>query len=80
MKPRQAAKSLVGALIAGLSALVPGLDSGLTLAEALVAVIAALIAGSAVFAVPNVAPFGEAASPELSEQDGRDLPATTEES
>ena len=47
------AKALVAALIAGLSALVPTIDGGLSGTELLTAVVAALVAGSAVFFVPN---------------------------
>ena len=59
MSPAEYAKAIVGALIAGLSALVPGLDGGLTVAEAITAVIAALVAGSAVYTVGNAKPIPE---------------------
>lgn len=71
MKPQQYAKALVAALVAGLSALIPLLEDGLTVAEVLTAVVAALVGLSAVFIVPNQAPAGHPADPDLSEQDGR---------
>jgi hypothetical protein len=48
------AKAIVGALIAGLAALIPGLDNGqLSATEVVNAVIAALVALGAVWAVPK---------------------------
>lgn len=72
MKPQQYAKALVGALIAALSALIPVMEDGLTTTEVLTAVVAALVGLSAVFAVPNQAPPGRPADPDLSEQSGLD--------
>ena len=72
MSPRQYAKALVGCAVAGLSALLPVMEDGLTGTEVLTAVVAALVALGAVFAVPNQAPPGHPADPDLSEQSGVD--------
>lgn len=53
MTPRQAAKALLASLIAGLSALLPGVEDGVSVGEGLTAVVAALVALGAVFVVPN---------------------------
>lgn len=50
------AKALVGAAIAGLTALRPALDGGLTGAEVIEVVVATLVALGAVYAVPNREP------------------------
>ncbi len=48
-------KAIVGAIVAGLTAIVTGLeDGGLSTSEWLTAIIAFLVAGSAVFTVPNI--------------------------
>jgi len=73
VSPSQYAKAIVGALVAGLSALLPVMEDGLTATECVVAVIAALIALGAVFATPNQARAGHAADPDLSEQSGLDI-------
>ena len=80
MTPRQYAKALIGALIAGLSALTPSVQDGLSVTDVLTAVVAALIAGSAVFAIPNVAPVGQISDPNLSDQDAPDAPTILKES
>jgi len=72
VNPSQYAKALVGALVAGLSALLPVMEDGLTATECVVAVIAALIALGAIFQTPNQAPAGQPADPDLSEQSGLD--------
>jgi hypothetical protein len=47
------AKAIVGAMVAGLTALLPALDGGVTAAEWTVAVIGFLTALGLVWAVPN---------------------------
>jgi hypothetical protein len=47
------AKAIVGALVAGLTALLPVLDGGVTAAEWVTAVVAFLVALGVVWAVPN---------------------------
>lgn len=47
------AKALVGALVAGLTALLPALDAGVTAAEWVVAATAFLVALGVVWVVPN---------------------------
>lgn len=47
------AKAVVGALVAGLTALLPALDAGVTAAEWVVAATAFLVALGVVWAVPN---------------------------
>lgn len=47
------AKAVVGALVAGLTALLPSLDGGVTAAEWVTAVVAFLVALGVVWAVPN---------------------------
>jgi sugar phosphate permease len=47
------AKAIVGALVAGLTALVPSFDGGVTAAEWTTAVVAFLVALGVVWAVPN---------------------------
>ena len=52
------AKAIIGALIAFLTAIVTALDSGgISAAEWVTAVVALLIAGGAIFSVPNKPPF-----------------------
>ena len=70
MTPMQYAKAIVAAAIAGLSALAPALDGGITSAEATIIAVATLTGLGLVFAVPNKAPAGRPADPELSEQSG----------
>lgn len=70
MSPQEYAKALVGALAAFLAAVVTGLaDEHITAVEWVVAALAAVTAGGAVFGVPNRPPAGEPADPDLSEQD-----------
>lgn len=70
MSPREYAKAIVAALVAFLTALVTGLtDDHLTALEWVVAALAAVTAGGAVFGVPNRPPAGQPADPSLSEQD-----------
>ena len=52
------AKAIVGALVAGLTALLPGIGDGVSAAEWVTAVVAFLVALGVVWAVPN-APSGE---------------------
>lgn len=47
------AKAVVGALVAGLTALLPKLDGGVTAAEWVTAAVAFLVALGVVWAVPN---------------------------
>lgn len=47
------AKAIVGALVAGLTALPPALDGGVTAAEWVVAAVGFLVALGTVWAVPN---------------------------
>lgn len=47
------AKAVTGALVAGLTALLPALDAGVTAAEWVTAAVAFLVALGAVWAVPN---------------------------
>lgn len=47
------AKAIVGALVAGLTALLPSLDAGVTAAEWTTAAVAFLVALGVVWAVPN---------------------------
>jgi hypothetical protein len=64
------AKALVAAVIGLLGAVVTGLADGhLTAIEWVVAALAGVTAGGAVFGVPNRPPAGEASDPHLSEQD-----------
>lgn len=50
------AKALVGATVAGLSALLPVVDDGLTTSEFLAALLAALIGWQAIYWTPNKQP------------------------
>lgn len=47
------AKAVVGALVAGLTALLPALDAGVNAAEWVTAAVAFLVALGVVWAVPN---------------------------
>jgi hypothetical protein len=50
---KSSAKAIVGALVAGLTALLPVLDDGVTAAEWVTAAVAFLVALGVVWAVPN---------------------------
>lgn len=73
MSPRQYAKALTAALIAALSVLAGAVGDGVSAEEWITTAIAFLTALGVVFVVPNQAPAGQPANPDLSEQDGRDL-------
>lgn len=52
------AKAIIGALVAFLTAIITALeDDGISAAEWVTAVVALLIAGGAIFSVPNKPPF-----------------------
>lgn len=65
-------KAIVGALIAALSVLAGAVGDGVSAEEWITTAVAFLTGLGVVYAVPNRAPSGVPADPDLSEQDGRD--------
>ena len=55
-RPAEYAKAIIGAMVAGASFAIPVVDDGLVASEVLGSLVAALVAFTAVWAVPNAAP------------------------